>query len=81
MDPAGLVRAMFAPHHRIHGQLEMVGLPAEQPHDGLRFVVGEPEGAMDIAWHDHEPTGRYDLLQSRQIDVRYCPNGNEISTS
>ena len=81
MDPARLVRAMLAPHDRIHGQLEMIGLPAKQPFNRLRFVVGEPKGSMDIAWHDHEPTGRVRLLQSRQIDVRYCLNGNEISTS
>ena len=52
MDPAGLVRAMLAPHHRVHGQLEMIRLPAKQPCYRLGFIVGEPKGSMDIAGHD-----------------------------
>ncbi len=81
VHPAGLVGAMFAPHDCIHGQLEMVGLTTQEPDNHLRFIVRQPEGSMDIARHDHEPTGRRPLLQSSQMDVRYCPNGNEISTS
>ena len=41
VDPGRLVGAVLGPHHRVHGQLEVVGRPAEEPVDGLRFVVGE----------------------------------------
>ena len=51
MHPAGLVRAVLAPHHRIHGQFEVVGLPTEEPLDLAGLVVGEPQGSMDIAFH------------------------------
>ncbi len=80
MDPARLVGAMLAPHDRVHGQLEMIGLPAKQASNHLGFVVGESEGSMDIAGHDHEPTGPGDFGSPAKMDVRYCLNGNEINT-
>jgi hypothetical protein len=39
---------MLAPHHGVHRQLEVVRLTTQKAHDRLGFVVGEPEGAVDI---------------------------------
>jgi hypothetical protein len=39
----GLVRAVLRPHHGVHGQLEVVGRPAEDPLDVGGLVVGQPE--------------------------------------
>ncbi len=45
-----LVRAVLAPHHAEHGQLGVVGLPAELLADDLQLVVGDAELAMQGEW-------------------------------
>ncbi len=46
VDARRLVGAVLGPHDRVHGQLEVVGRPAEEAGDGLRFVVGEAKLAV-----------------------------------
>ena len=46
VQPGRLVRAVLAPHHRVQGQLEVVGGPAEDLADGLELVVGQAEGPV-----------------------------------
>ena len=46
VQPGGLVRAVLAPHHRVEGQLEVVGLAPEDPHDLGQLAVGQPEGPV-----------------------------------
>ena len=48
-----LVGAVLGPHHRVHRQLELVGLAAEDALDGHQFVVGQPEGTMQGAGGQH----------------------------
>jgi hypothetical protein len=48
VDTAGLVGAMFAPHHCVHGELEMIRLAAEKPHNGLGLLICEAERCVDI---------------------------------
>ena len=55
VQAAGLVGAVLRPHHRVHGQLQVVGMPPEDALDGGGLVVGEPEGPMDrlVVGHRH----------------------------
>src|SRR4026207_107208 len=46
VQPAGLVRAVLRPHHRVHGELEVVGLAPEDRGDGGVLVVSQPEGPV-----------------------------------
>ena len=41
-----LVRAVLRPHHRVHGELELGGFPAEQLDDGNQLVVGHTQFAV-----------------------------------
>ncbi len=47
VDAGGLVAAVLRPHHRVHGQLEVVGIPTEDAPDGFQFVVGQSERLVD----------------------------------
>src|SRR5215471_20516084 len=47
VEAARLVRTVLGPHHRVHRQLQVVGLAPEQPGDRLGLVVGEPQGPVD----------------------------------
>ena len=47
VHPGALVGAVLGPHHRVHRQLEVVALPAEQFADLGELVVGEPERLME----------------------------------
>ena len=51
MDARGLIRAVLRPHDREHGKLNEVGLSAQMMNDEVEFVVGEPQGPIDIALH------------------------------
>ena len=42
-----LVGAVLRPHHRVHRELEIGRVAAEQLDDGLVLVVGEPELPVD----------------------------------
>ena len=53
VGPRGLVGAVLGPHDRVHGQLQLVGLPAQDALDGHQLVVGEAEGAMERASGQH----------------------------
>ena len=53
MNAAGLVRTVLRPHHCVHGQFEVVGLAAQDAGDGRRFVVGQPEGSVDLLVGGH----------------------------
>ena len=46
VDLRRLVRAVLRPHHRVHRELELGGLAAEQLDDGRELVVGESELAV-----------------------------------
>ena len=43
VDATALVGTVLRPHHRVHGQLQRVGGPAEDSLDGGGLVVGQPE--------------------------------------
>jgi hypothetical protein len=46
-EPRGvLVPAVLRPQEREDGELEVVGVPAEQIPDALQLSVGQPEGAV-----------------------------------
>ena len=45
--PAALVRAVLAPHHAEHGELEVVRVAAEAGADGVQLLVGEAERAVE----------------------------------
>ncbi len=59
MDPRRFVRAVLGPHHRIHGQLEWIGLASEDPCDVAGLVVGQPERPVERFCHVRTlPRGR-----------------------
>ena len=55
VDPAALVGAVLRPHHGVHGQLQRVGRPAEDPVDGGSLVVGQPECPVEGFAHGGAP--------------------------
>ncbi|CAB4324661.1 unannotated protein [freshwater metagenome] len=56
MHPGGLVGAVLGPHDGVHGQLEMVGLAAQQLGDRGVLVVGEAERDVDGLLHPSNAT-------------------------
>ena len=64
VDPGRLVRAVLRPHHCVHGQLELVGRPAEKPGDGVGLVVGQTQLAMEGRRHGRQPTGYHNSRAS-----------------
>ncbi len=57
VNPRGLVGAVLGPHHRVHGQFEMVGVPSEDPLDVVELTVGEPKRSMHRFGHARHATG------------------------
>ncbi|GAC1598708.1 MAG: hypothetical protein NVS3B21_24460 [Acidimicrobiales bacterium] len=43
---------MFAPHHREHGQLQLICRPAEDLADRARLIVSQAKGTMEAVVHD-----------------------------
>ena len=59
MDLRRLVRAVLRPHDRIHGELEVGGVTAEQSDHVGQLGIGEPEAAMQrlVGRHPLERSG------------------------
>src|SRR3712207_8247778 len=62
-------RAVLGPHDRVHGQLEVVGYAAEQAGDGLGFVVGQAQLAVEGRRHGRRSEEHTSELQLRQYLV------------
>ena len=85
VDARRLVGAVLGPHHRVHGQLEVVRLPPEDATDVVELVVGEAEGPVErrsaavVTGRGYRPahlvrdadgaTGRTRTVQSRRNDA------------
>ncbi len=54
VEPGGLVRAVLAPHHCVHGQLEVVGHAAQDPLYRSGFFIGQAELAVQRCLHGHQ---------------------------
>src|SRR5215471_17875761 len=77
VEAARLVRTVLGPHHRVHRQLQVVGLAPEQPGDRCGLVVGEPQGPVDrlISGHLSQTTPRrYD--RRTRVDARTVRSAN-----
>ena len=71
VDPRRLVGAVLGPHDGEHGQLEVVGLPTEDPFDVGGLVVGQAERAVDRFSHAPNATrGRAGRLARRSARPR-----------
>ena len=71
VDARRLVGAVLGPHHRVHGQLEVVGRPTEDAHDLAGLVVGEARvrGGCRSSAPSPDGTGaRYPSTRSRSGD-------------
>src|SRR5688500_13421121 len=68
MQLRGLVAAVLAPHHRVHGELEAVRVALEDPLDAVDLVVGESERAGQSAiGHAVERTATRSRAPNRRV--------------
>ena len=51
VKPGGLVGAVLAPHHRVHGQLEVIRYAAKDPFDRSSFFIGQAKLAVQCCLH------------------------------
>jgi hypothetical protein len=51
VDATRLVAAVLGPHHREHGELEVVRFSMQDPTDVVELLIGQPEFAMELRFH------------------------------